>query len=90
VHPRPRSRDSASVTSATTLRSRVILIARALIDLDLGLHGRPVPLCHGGEKAVLQQAVQLGAIELFRVRELFDRAQHVDRADHLGLPSLTM
>ena len=87
-----RSRGSGPSTSATTVfRSTMILIvALALVDLDFGLHGRTVLLGEGGEDAVLQQPVQLGAIELLRVRELADRAQNVYGTDHPGLPSLTM
>src|SRR6185437_1031201 len=64
--------------------------AAPLVDLDLGLHRWTVAFGEGGEDAVLQQQVQLGSIELFGIRDLFDRAQKIDGADHRELPSLTM
>ncbi len=47
--------------------------APVVVDLDFGLHVRPVLLPEGGDNAVLQQQVQLRPIELLRVRQLTNR-----------------
>ena len=46
------------------------IVALAVVDVDFGLHVRTVLLGEGGDDAVLQQPVQLRAIELLRVRQL--------------------
>jgi hypothetical protein len=60
-------------------------LAGVVVDVDLGLHGRAVLLGQRREDAVLQQPVQLGAIELLRVRQLANRRENLCRSDHPGL-----
>ena len=60
-------------------------VALAVVDLDFGLNVRAVLLGEGGEDSVLEQRVQLRAIELFCVRYLAKRGQDFRRADHPGL-----
>ena len=81
----------ASVTSATTLRSRVILIAPrpSSISTSACTVG-PYRLASAARMPSCSSTMQLGPIELLRIRDLFDRAQNVYGADHRRLPSLTM
>ena len=69
------SRPESSTSSTTVLSSTMRILPLSSSIVDFGLHVRPVLLRERGEDAVLEQPVQLGAIELLRVRQLADRGQ---------------
>ena len=60
-------------------------VALVVVDVDFGLHGGAVLLRQGGVNAVLEQLVQLGALDLLEIRELANRGQYFRRTGHQGL-----
>ena len=57
-------------------------VALAVVDVDFGLHVRAVLLGERGHDAVLEQPVQLRAIELLGVRQLAKRGENLCGTDH--------
>ena len=59
-------------------------VALAFVDVDLSLYGRAVLLRQRGENAVLEQTVQLRALQLLGVRQLAKRSENFSGTRHRG------
>ena len=79
--PSPRPRRCAGAMILIVARPSSISTSACTVGPYLFARAARMPSC--------SSPCSSRSIELLRVRELFDRAQHVDGADHLGLPSLT-